>query len=163
MINTKYTEADQKISVADNVKLFKKGKCKILLATNVIEEGFDVSNCNVVIVYNAITTEKSFIQLKGRAREASSKFLIFSNKNYKEIYEEKIDTFMDNYSQLKNLGLDPREVNAEITEISNLQKNLIPDYQKFRIGIMNLFNKKRSNRGFTYLGKQPTSIIRLQR
>ena len=51
---------------------FRGRKCKILIATNVIEEGLDIPNCNKIIIYDIIQTPKTFIQMSGRARKADS-------------------------------------------------------------------------------------------
>jgi ERCC4-related helicase len=134
MIDTKYNNTKQDINIKKNVQKFKSGKSKILLATNVIEEGFDVSNCNMVIVFNLIATEKSFIQLKGRARETDSEFLIFSNEKYRTQYQYKLDEYINNYQRLKKFGLNPDEINKQITNLPNLQANVLPEFQKFRIG-----------------------------
>lgn len=51
-----------------NIEDFKNDKINILIATSVIEEGLDVSTCNLVVSINEILNVKSFIQTKGRAR-----------------------------------------------------------------------------------------------
>ena len=52
----------------DTIRNFKDNKINVLIATSVIEEGLDISTCNVVISINEILNVKSFIQTKGRAR-----------------------------------------------------------------------------------------------
>lgn len=52
------------------------GRRNLIVATNALEEGIDVSACNVVICFDRPPNLKSFIQRRGRARKAASKFVI---------------------------------------------------------------------------------------
>lgn len=57
---------------------FKKGVINILIATSVAEEGIDVASCNLIIKYNSIGNDKSFIQRKGRARDLNSRSVLLA-------------------------------------------------------------------------------------
>lgn len=54
---------------------FNTGELNVLIATNVVEEGLDVSTCSLVICLNELATVKTFIQMKGRARQLNSRFV----------------------------------------------------------------------------------------
>jgi dsRNA-specific ribonuclease len=58
------------------LKSFREGSKNIIIATSALEEGIDVSACNVVICFNKPPNLKSFIQRRGRARHEKSTFMI---------------------------------------------------------------------------------------
>ncbi len=62
----------------ERIEGFNNGKYNILIGTSTIEEGLDIQSCNVVMVFTEIRTPKSYIQMKGRARNKNSEFIIFS-------------------------------------------------------------------------------------
>eukprot|EP00397_Hematodinium_sp_SG-2012_P006858 GEMP01006895.1.p1 GENE.GEMP01006895.1~~GEMP01006895.1.p1 ORF type:complete len:1181 (+),score=301.97 GEMP01006895.1:146-3688(+) len=62
-----------------NIKGYKEGKYRIMVATASLEEGLDVAACNHVISYDGIATVKSHIQKSGRARAADAHIWYFEN------------------------------------------------------------------------------------
>lgn len=51
----------------------------LLFATSVVEEGVDIDACSFVIVLDELQTTKSYIQMRGRARQLDAKFFVFEN------------------------------------------------------------------------------------
>nr|AVK59458.1 Dicer-2-PA [Nezara viridula] len=76
------------------LKKFNMGETNILVASDVIEEGIDVKNCNFVIKFDYPKTTRSYIQSKGRARHKDSKYIVFAPN-------ENSDSFHKNYSIFK--------------------------------------------------------------
>jgi ERCC4-related helicase len=75
-----YSRCPTELIDLDNQKTtlddFRSQKCNIVIATNVLEEGIDISSCNLVICFNKPANLKSFIQRRGRARERKSIFVL---------------------------------------------------------------------------------------
>lgn len=51
----------------------------VLIATNIVEEGIDVPNCGLVIMFDEVKTYRSYVQSKGRARLSTSKYIILND------------------------------------------------------------------------------------
>ncbi|RPA90243.1 hypothetical protein L873DRAFT_1718671 [Choiromyces venosus 120613-1] len=57
------------------VSKFRQGKLNCLIATSVAEEGLDIPDCSLVIRFDLYQTMIQYIQSRGRARSAVSKYI----------------------------------------------------------------------------------------
>jgi len=55
---------------------FNDNIINVLITSEVLEEGVDIQTCNFVIRYDSPKNFPSYIQSKGRARSADSKFIV---------------------------------------------------------------------------------------
>ena len=105
---SKMTNFSEK-NLKENIALFRNDKnCKILCATNVVEEGIDIPDCNNVINLNEMRTIKEYIQKTGRARQENSKLILFSKKD-----EEPF-----NLDRIKQIQISMKVMKQMITENS---------------------------------------------
>ena len=103
---------------------FRKGKLNLIIATNALEEGIDISACNVVICFDEPRNLKSFIQRRGRARTINSKYVVLSADGKSRAKAEewrKLEEEMITACQDQNRGVDPNEL-----DVSSIQYQYDP-------------------------------------
>ncbi|XP_014275311.1 endoribonuclease Dicer [Halyomorpha halys] len=83
------------------LKKFNMGEINILVASDVIEEGIDVKNCNFVIKFDHPKTARSYIQSKGRARHRDSKYIVFAPSSNSNAFHRNYITFKQSEETLK--------------------------------------------------------------
>lgn len=77
------------------LKAFELKVINILFATNVVEEGIDVSKCNMVIRFNEPETFGSYYQSKGRARSSNSCYYIMLDSESMDKRVEDLQNFYE--------------------------------------------------------------------
>ena len=85
-VGTRTGEAgDLNVSFRDQVVTmmnFRKGMVNCIFATSVAEEGLDIPDCNLVIRFDLYTTLIQYIQSRGRARHAHSRYIhMYEDRN----------------------------------------------------------------------------------
>ncbi|XP_049752774.1 antiviral innate immune response receptor RIG-I [Elephas maximus indicus] len=97
---------------------------KILIATSVADEGIDIAQCNLVILYEYVGNVIKMIQTRGRGRARGSKcFLVTSKADV--IEKEKINIYKEklmNDSILSLQELDEAEFKKKLLIIQNQEK-----------------------------------------
>jgi hypothetical protein len=88
---------------------FRARRKNIVISTDALEEGIDVTACNLVICFDAPKNVKSFIQRRGRARQEKSQFAImFPSDNdatkiegWRALEERLIQTYQQEEQRLE--------------------------------------------------------------
>ncbi|XP_027695252.1 probable ATP-dependent RNA helicase DDX58 [Vombatus ursinus] len=89
--NTGMTLPSQK-GVLDTFRT--SGENKILIATSVADEGIDIAQCNLVILYEYVGNVIKMIQTRGRGRARGSKCFLLSSKE-EVIEKEQINIYKE--------------------------------------------------------------------
>ena len=72
------------------LEAFHSGKCNLLVATSVAEEGLDIKRCNLVMRLH-ISSAKSKAQMKGRARAEDSEIVTIVSDDPKKLYKDMLN------------------------------------------------------------------------
>ena len=87
---------------------FQNGELNCIISTEVLEEGLDVHNCNLVIRFDGIPNFRAYVQSKGRARarETSgqrSQYIMMAEKDSKEM--GKLMKDLEGYRELDRYSI----------------------------------------------------------
>ncbi|UZJ52719.1 hypothetical protein CBS101457_002039 [Exobasidium rhododendri] len=77
---------DPKAQAATLRRFGTAGSTNLLIATNVAEEGLDISPCNCVIRFDLFAHHTGYLQSKGRARSNHSRFIVLLEKENADHY-----------------------------------------------------------------------------
>ncbi|MBP5835726.1 DEAD/DEAH box helicase [Candidatus Phytoplasma meliae] len=114
---------------------FRKGKIKILIATDVAARGLDISDIKIVINYDLPHAEEVYVHRIGRTGRAGKKGLAYSLISPRKM------------GQLKKLEYYLKEkINfLEIPSVDNIQKELLKNFEKQILEMITQNNEEKTN------------------
>ena len=83
-------------SQIDLLEQFRKGKLNFIIATEVLLEGFNIPQCNLVITFDKIDHFRYFTQSRGRARAKGGQYKYLVPEDSKETAHSELAKF-DNF------------------------------------------------------------------
>lgn len=114
------TQAEQ----SKRLKEFREGVFGILVATSVVEEGLDVASCGLVVMFDSVPSPKVYVQSRGRARHAASRYVVIAPRGRKRGFLVRTDLLIaregaDILGQVINFISDePEDVSVATNAIS---------------------------------------------
>ncbi|KAG4071813.1 hypothetical protein HA402_005974 [Bradysia odoriphaga] len=88
---------------------FRSGDLNILVSTSILEEGLDVSQCNLVVRYDGVDSFRRWVQSQGRARSKDGRFVVFSNSPSET--QQSLDNFKGMFKELQTLATSRKHKN----------------------------------------------------
>ena len=103
----------------DTLKDLRQGKKNLVVTTNALEEGIDVSRCSIIICFDTPPNLKSFIQRRGRARKSDSKYVMMFEQGPKS---ETLATWTELEAEMKQLYEDEKRQLKDIALLEDLEE-----------------------------------------
>ncbi|XP_061487966.1 antiviral innate immune response receptor RIG-I [Rhineura floridana] len=102
------------------------GDSKMLIATSVADEGIDIAQCNLVLLYEYTGNVIKMIQVRGRGRAKDSKCILVTSKNEQEenernnmLKEEMMNKAIEHVQKW-----DEKTFAQKISELQTMQKKI---------------------------------------
>nr|DBA19781.1 TPA: hypothetical protein GDO54_015558 [Pyxicephalus adspersus] len=94
---------------------FSTGDINLLIATSVAEEGLDIPECNIVIMYGRIVNEIAMMQARGRARAGASKLVLVASNSSGAAEHDSVNEYRESmmYKAIQKVQQMPPEVFME--------------------------------------------------
>ena len=104
-----------------SLEAFRVKQKHIIIATDVLEEGIDVTACNLVICFDPPQNLKSFIQRRGRARKKKSRFVIMQPCTSTKT---KTDRWIQLEEEVTRLCQDEKRARETVLSVEDQDENL---------------------------------------
>jgi endoribonuclease Dicer len=79
----------------EKLKEFRSGSFNVLVGTSVIEEGVDIPQCNLVVMFDFPQDYRAYIQSRGRGRAKDAKYVMLVESSELEEKKQNLEVSLE--------------------------------------------------------------------
>ena len=79
----------------EKLKEFRSGSLNVLVGTSVIEEGVDIPQCNLVVMFDFPQDYRAYIQSRGRGRAKDAKYVMLVESSKLEEKKQNLEVSLE--------------------------------------------------------------------
>ncbi|KAM3916569.1 interferon-induced helicase C domain-containing protein 1 isoform 2-T2 [Leptodactylus fuscus] len=140
------------------IQKFKTGELNLLIATSVAEEGLDIKECNIVIIYGLIHNEIAMVQARGRARADESALVLVASRSSGAIDHDTVNVYREGLMHKaiqKVQNMDPYMFAEKIQEFQ--KQTIVERKVRKKKDLQKVYQKNPSK--VTFLCKKCQSLV----
>ncbi len=105
---------------------FRNRRKNLIISTDVLEEGIDITACHMVICFDKIPNLKSFIQRRGRARQEKSTYAVMVASDGASA---KLDDFQDLEEEMLRVYQDEARLRERISALESIEEDVTDEFR----------------------------------
>lgn len=119
------------LAMCDTLDDFRQRRKNLIISTDVLEEGIDITACHIVICFDKPPNLKSFVQRRGRARQEKSTYAIMLADNDASA---NLNDFQKLEAEMLRTYIDDSRLLQKVSDLERIEEKVMGEFGVRRTG-----------------------------